>query len=175
MYTPYFIRSTPTKKITLEIQRILSCLISHFLSLFTQARDARIIVGLFSEEKAVEVFCQVNVGEWDFRFCGFGYFSDRFFRSLCQKTAVFRFCRVVTVVCGFSVLKHLVFGICKKKKKKNGFTNLVSDVIFGFSYLGSSCSSIWAAIIPLILNSRETSLCSTPLEFWITGMWNLSL
>ena len=174
MYTPYFIRSTPTKKITLEIQRILSCLISHFLSLFTQARDARIIVGLFSEEKAVEVFCQVTVGEWDFRFCGFGYFSDRFFRSLCQKTAVFRFCRVVTVVCGFSVLKHLVFGICKKKKK-NGFTNLVSDVIFGFSYLGSSCSSIWAAIIPLILNSRETSLCSTPLEFWITGMWNLSL
>ena len=55
------------------------------------------------------------MGEWDFRFCGFGYFSDRFFRSLCQKTAVFRFCRVVTVVCGFSVLKHLVFGICKKK------------------------------------------------------------
>ena len=89
-------------------------------SLFTQARDARIIVGLFSEEKAVEVFCQVTVGEWDFRFCGFGYFSDRFFRSLCQKTAVFRFCRVVTVVCGFSVLKHLVFGICKKKKKKTG-------------------------------------------------------
>ena len=82
------------------------------------------------------------MGEWDFRFCGFGYFSDRFFRSLCQKTAVFRFCRVVTVVCGFSVLKHLVFGICKKKKKKNGFTNLVSDVMFGFSYLGSSCSSI---------------------------------
>ena len=58
------------------------------------------------------------MGEWDFRFCGFGYFSDRFFRALCQKTAVFRFCRVVTVVCGFSVLKHLVFGICKKKKKK---------------------------------------------------------
>lgn len=81
------------------------------------------------------------MGEWDFRFCGFGYFSDRFFRALCQKTAVFRFCRVVTVVCGFSVLKHLVFGICKKKKK-NGFTNLVSDLIFGFSYLGSSCSSI---------------------------------
>ena len=79
------------------------------------------------------------MGEWDFRFCGFGYFSDRFFRALCQKTAVFRFCRVVTVVCGFSVLKHLVFG---KKKKKNGFTNLVSDLIFGFSYLGSSCSSI---------------------------------
>ena len=118
MYTPYFIRSTLTKKITLEIQRILSCLISHFLSLFTQARDARIIVGLFSEEKAVEVFCQVTVGEWDFRFYGFGYFSDRFFRSLCQKTAVFRFCRVVTVVFWwFSVLKHLVFGICKKKKK----------------------------------------------------------
>ena len=84
------------------------------------------------------------MGEWDFRFCGFGYFSDRFFRALCQKTAVFRFCRVVTVVCGFSVLKHLVFGICKKKKKKkkNRFTNLVSDLIFGFSYLGSSCSSI---------------------------------
>ena len=80
------------------------------------------------------------MGEWDFRFCGFGCFSDRFFRSLCQKTAVFRFFRVVTVVCGFSVLKHLVFGICKKKK--NGFTNLVSNVIFGFSYLGSSCSSI---------------------------------
>ena len=58
------------------------------------------------------------MGEWDFRFCGFGYFSDRFFRSLCQKTAVFRFCRVVTVVCGFSVLNHLVFGIFKKKKKK---------------------------------------------------------
>ena len=56
------------------------------------------------------------MGEWDFRFYGFGYFSGRFFRSLCQKTAVFSFCRVVTVVCGFSALKHLVFGICKKKR-----------------------------------------------------------
>ena len=144
MYTPYFIRSTPTKKITLEIQRILSCLISHFLSLFTQARDARIIVGLFSEEKAVEVFCQVTVGEWDFRFCGFGYFSDRFFRSLCQKTAVFRFCRVVTVVCGFSVLKHLVFGICKKNGLSNlgfacgfrfgsNFFAVLNDFVYGFA------------------------------------------
>ena len=155
MYTPYFIRSTPTKKITLEIQRLLSCLISHFLSLFTQARDARIIVGLFSEEKAVEVFCQVTVGEWDFRFCGFGYFSDRFFRSLCQKTAVFRFCRVVTVVFWwFSVLKHLVFGICKKKQKKTG--------------LRIWCP-MWFSVFPIwvpVSSRSERKLCaSTDLEW----------
>ena len=50
-------------------------------------------------------------------------------------------------------------------KNTNGFSDLISDAVFGFSYftyLGSGFSSIWAAIgrlhAPLISNSRQTQM-----------------
>ena len=62
-------------------------------------------------------------GHWDFRFCGFGYFFDRFF--------------------GFSVLVFIAvtdfpfFSIWFSvfRKNTNGFSDLISDAVFGFSYL----------------------------------------
>ena len=46
---------------------------------------------------------------WDFWFCGFGYFLDRFW---CQKTSVFRFFFIA--VYGFSVFNLFVFGFREK-------------------------------------------------------------
>ena len=53
---------------------------------------------------------------WDFRFCGFGYLLIGF------SVLVF------IAVCGFFVFQHLVFGF------RSGFSVLVSDVVFAFSY-----------------------------------------
>ena len=42
--------------------------------------------------------------------------------------------------------------IVKQEKNTNGFSDLISDAVFGFSYLtylGSGFSSIWAAITRL--------------------------
>ena len=61
-----------------------------------------------------------NYGGMGFSVLWFWLFFRSVFSVFVPENAVFRFCRVVTVVCGFSVLKHLVFGICKKKKKKTG-------------------------------------------------------
>ena len=56
-------------------------------------------------------------GHWDFRFCGFGYFLDWFFG----------FC----VHCGLQFLSNW-FSVFIKNA--SGFSVLVSDVLFGFSY-----------------------------------------
>ena len=47
---------------------------------------------------------------WNFRFCGFGYFLDRF---LCQKNFGFSVLMFIAV-CGFSAIYHLVFGFREK-------------------------------------------------------------
>ena len=75
-------------------------------------------------------------GHWDFRFCGFGYFLDGFFG----------FC----VFFGFGSLRFadfLSFSIWFSvfTKNTNGLSDLISDTVFGFSYLtylGSGFSSI---------------------------------
>ena len=58
LYTSW--RTGMLSRIRFQIQKILFFEVSYFPSLILQMRDARIIVGLFSEEKAVEVFCQVS-------------------------------------------------------------------------------------------------------------------
>ena len=62
-------------------------------------------------------------GHWDFRFCGFGYFLDRF---LLQKTSVFRFCWSLRFVdFSFFSIWFSVF-----VKNTSGFSVLVPDVVF---------------------------------------------
>ena len=75
-----------------------------------------------------------------------------FFRSglrfLCQKTSVSRFwCSLQFADFPFFSIWFSLFA-----KNTNGFSDLITDVVFGFSYLtylGSSFSSIWAAITRL--------------------------
>ena len=84
--------------------------------------------------------------EGDIGIFGFGYFLDRFFRFLCPKTSVFRFWYSLRFA-NFPPLWFSVFA-----KNTNGFSDLTSDAVFGFSYLtylGSGFSSIWAAITRL--------------------------
>ena len=77
-------------------------------------------------------------GHWDFQFCDFGYF----FRS------VFRFFGFGVHWC-LRIFHFLAFGFRFSRKNTNGFSDLISDVVFGFSYLTYlrfGFSSIWAAI-----------------------------
>ena len=75
-----------------------------------------------------------------------------FFRSvfwfLCQKTSVFRFwCSLRFADIPFFSIWFSVFA-----KNTSGFSDLISDAVFDFSYLtylGSGFSSIWAAITRL--------------------------
>ena len=96
---------------------------------------------------------------WDFRFCGFGYLRDRFFGFCVNKSSVLRFCFLLRFA-NFSV-----FSIWSSVFVKNtiGLSDLVSYVVFGFSFLGSA--------VPLPSerqfspprnekHSRETSFCS---------------
>ena len=62
-------------------------------------------------------------GHWDFWFCSFGYFLGQF---MCKKPWFFDF----GVHCGLRIYWFLVF-----MKNTNGFLVLISNMIFGFSYL----------------------------------------
>ena len=80
-------------------------------------------------------------GHWDFWFCSFRYFLDRFFSLCAKKLPVFRFwCSLQFADIPFFSIWFLVF-----TKNTNGFSDLISDAVFSFSYLpylGSSFSSI---------------------------------
>ena len=69
-------------------------------------------------------------------------------RFLCQKTSVSRFwCSLQFADFPFFSIWFSLFA-----KNTNGFSDLITDVVLGFSYLtylGSSFSSIWAAITRL--------------------------
>ena len=69
-------------------------------------------------------------GHWDFWFCSFSYFLDRFFSFL--------------VLVFFAVCFHfLAFWFLVFTKNTNGFSDLISNAVFSFSYLaylGSSFS-----------------------------------
>ena len=58
---------------------------------------------------------------WDFRFRGFGCFLDRFFGFSVS---------LFIVVCGFSPFS-IWFSVFAKNT--NGFSDLISDAVFGFS------------------------------------------
>ena len=78
----------------------------------------------------------------DFRLCGFGYFLDRFFGFCAKKTSVFRFWYSLWFAdFPFCSIWFSVFA-----KNSNGFSDLISDAVSGFSYLtylGSGFSSIF--------------------------------
>ena len=75
---------------------------------------------------------------WDFRFCGFGYFLDRFYGSCAKKLPFWcslRFADFPLFSIWFSVFA----------KTGNWFSDLISDAVFDFSYLtylSSGLSSI---------------------------------
>ena len=52
-------------------------------------------------------------GHWGLRFCGFGYFLDRFF-GFCAKKKFGFTVLIFIAVCGFSGFSHLVFGFREK-------------------------------------------------------------
>ena len=67
------------------------------------------------------------------RFCGFGYFLDHFLGFCAKKTSVFRF------LCGslrFADFPFLSTWFSVFVKDTNVFSDLVSDAVFGFCYLG---------------------------------------
>lgn len=76
--------------------------------------------------------------DWDFWLCGFGYFLGSVFGFYARKLQFFRF----GVHCRLQILCFLAFGLLFLSKILKGFPNLVSDVVSGFSYLGSSFFSM---------------------------------
>ena len=81
-------------------------------------------------------------------------------------------------------LLFLAFGFRFSSKILMGFSDLVSDVVFGFFYLDSGSSSIWAAIFRFhgsISHSRETHFASLVTSvsdlkgFWQPECENLSV
>ena len=92
-------------------------------------------------------------GHWDFRFCGFGYFFRPVFRFLLQKTSVFRFWWSLR----FADFSFFSIWFSVFLKNTSGFSVLVPDVVFGFSYF----VLFWVPVSVrfkqhLISNSRET-------------------
>ena len=81
----------------------------------------------------------------EFSVLRFWLFFRSVFRFLCQKTSVFRFwCSL-----WFADFPFFSFWFSIFAKNTNGFSVLISDAVFGFSYLtylGSGLSSIWVAI-----------------------------
>ena len=86
-----------------------------------------------------------------FGFCGFGYFFGWFFGFWAKKTSVFQFwCSLRFADFPFLGIWFSVFA-----KNTNGFSDLISDAVFGFcylTYLGSGFSSIQAVITRLHLS-----------------------
>ena len=92
-------------------------------------------------------------GHRDFRFCGFGYFFRSVFRFLFQKTSVFRFWWSLR----FADFSFFSIWFSVFVKNTSGFSVLVPDVVFGFSYF----VLFWVPVSVrfeqhLISNSRET-------------------
>ena len=61
-----------------------------------------------------------------FSVCGFGHFLDRFFGLCAKRLRLFDF-----GFADFSFFKHPVFGF---RRNSSGFSVLLSNVVFGFSY-----------------------------------------
>ena len=76
----------------------------------------------------------------------FWLFSRSVFRFLCQNMSVFGF----GVYCCLRIFHFLAFGFRFSSKNTKRFSDLVSDVAFGFSFLGSGLILIWAANVRLL-------------------------
>ena len=74
-------------------------------------------------------------GHWDFRFCGFGYFLDRFFGFCAKRLRFFGF----GVRCSLRIFRFSVSGFRFSVfvEDNSGFSVLLSNVVFGFSYFES--------------------------------------
>ena len=92
-------------------------------------------------------------GHWGFRFCGFGYFLDRFFGFCAKKTSVFRFC------CSLRFADFPLFSIwfLVFAKNTNGFSDF--DIRCGFQFF--PVRPVW---IPVSLWSERQLRASTDLE-----------
>ena len=109
---------------------------------------------------------------WDFRF--WLYFRS-VFRFLYRKPLVFRFWCTSWFADFFSIWFPVFV------KNTNGFADLICDVVWVFSFLGSGFSSVWAEIMRLhwsriMLKPMYASLvtdCTRPIRVLITGMWRL--
>ena len=91
---------------------------------------------------------RATMGHWDFRFCGFGYFLDRFFGFLvfAPKTSVFG------VHCGLRIFHFLEFGFWFSRKILMGFRiwyPMRFSVFPIWPIWVPDFSSIWAAITRL--------------------------
>ena len=69
-------------------------------------------------------------GHWDSRFCGFGYFLGRVFGFCAKRLRFFGF----RVHCGLRIFHVLASGLVVSVINTSGFSVLVSDEVFGFSY-----------------------------------------
>ena len=86
---------------------------------------------------------QLRGGYWDFRFCSFGSFPDRFFRFFVPKNSGFS---VSVFICGFPFFSILFSIFVKNHQWVFGFSIRCG---FRFFLLGSGFSSIWAAMMHL--------------------------
>ena len=100
-------------------------------------------------------------GHWDFRFCAFGYFFDRFIGFWVKKTSVFRFW------CSMRFAEFSFFSIWFSVLVKNisGFSVLVPNVVFGFCYL---FFPIWTYLgYSFVCGFRFWPILFAVLRFWM--------
>ena len=69
-------------------------------------------------------------GALGFRFCGFGYILDRFFGFCAKRLRFFAF----DVYCGLWIFRFFSIWFSGFVNNTSGFSVLVSNVVFGFSY-----------------------------------------
>ena len=133
--------------------------------------NAQIFLLFFGQSLTI---CQITYiskrrGHWDFWFCGFRYFFDRFFGFCVKRLQFFGY----GVQCGLRIFCFLVSGFQFCKKNTSAFLVLVPNVVCGFSYfffpiwtyLGSTLSLIerqWSRI-------AETSPKVIERNAWQTG------
>ena len=95
-------------------------------------------------------------GHWDFRFCGFGYFFERFFGFCVKRLRFFGF----RVQCGLRIFRFSVF-----VKNTSGFSVLVLNVVFGFSYFLFLFGPIW--VYSFGCGFRFWPILFAVLRFWM--------
>ena len=125
--------------------------------------------------KEREIWTVIIFYDGDIGIFGFGYILDRFFVFCAGNLWSFSF-GVLRGLLSFFSIWFPVF-----VKSTNGFADLICDVVWVFSFLGSGFSSVWAEIMRLhwsriIAKPMYASLftsCTRPIRVLTTGMWRL--